>query len=230
MHQTTAVVERIFAIFSDWCKDRTWACRKGRASCCTQNVTLTTLEAQQIVTFIRENNREEWLAAILAGKLSPHRPNYTINTLARACLAGKELAEETPSTPVPCPFLLESCCTIYPVRPFACRSFLSLKSCNPLQPALVDGPHLAAATAINQLLEHLDQGKAWGNMLDILTLLLNERKEGENVNGTRHTLRSQPLPGFMLGPDEYDQVAPLLERIFLTSVGGRTIETILNGR
>lgn len=229
MHPTTAVVERIYAIFSDWCEDRIWACRKGCAFCCTRNVVATTLEAKQIISFIRENNREEWLATLLDGELTPHRPNYTINTLARACLAGKELAEELPSVPAPCPFLLDNCCTIYPVRPFACRSFLSLERCAPAQPALVDSAHLAAATAINQLLEHLDQRNPWGNILDMLTLLLAEGKEGENGSVNRHILRSQPLPGFMLGPDEYDQVAPLLERIFAAPVGDRTIETILNG-
>jgi len=230
MHQTTAVVERIYAIFSEWCENRVWACRKGCASCCTQNVTVTSLEARQVIAFIRDNNRKEWLVARLDGHLSPHRPNYTINTLARACLAGKELAEEFSSTPVACPFLMEGCCTIYPVRPFACRSFLSMKRCTPSQPALVENAHLAAATAINQLLEHLDQRNPWGNMLDMLTMLLAEDKEEQNSSATRHTLRSQPLPGFMLGPDEYDQVAPLLERIFAATVDGRTIEAILNGR
>jgi Fe-S-cluster containining protein len=229
MHQKTAVAARISTIFSDWSDDRLWACRKGCHSCCTQNVTVTTLEVQQIIAFIRENNREEWLAAILAGELAPHRPSYTINTLARACLAGKELAEETPSALAPCPFLEENCCTIYPVRPFACRSFLSMKRCTPTQPALVDNAHLAAATAVNQLLEHLDQRQPWGNMLDLLKMLLAE-ETGVDGSTSRHTLRSRPLPGFMLGPEEYDRVAPLLERIFAATVNGRSVETILNGR
>lgn len=229
MHQATAVIDRIYAVFSTWCENRTWACQKGCATCCTQNVTVTSLEAQQIITFIRDNNREKWLTETLRGQHSPHRPRYTINTLARACLAGKELVEEEVSTTAACPFLEESSCSIYPVRPFACRSFLSLKRCTPSQPALIDDFHLAAATAINQLLEHLDQKKPWGNMLDMLALLTAEGAGGSSRVGN-HLLRSQPLPGFMLGPEEYDQVAPLLERIFAATVDGRTIETILNGK
>lgn len=226
MNQKTAAVEVIYDLFSDWSLDQPWACRKGCATCCTQNVNITTLEAQQILAFIRENNQESWLSAKLDGKLAQHRPQYTTNTLARACLARKSLPEEKVSAPVPCPFLQDNCCTIYPARPFACRSFLSLKRCTPAQPALVDGVHLAAATAINQLLEHLDQKNAWGNMLDVLPLLLQESPQ----ESSRHTLRSQPLPGLMLGADEYDQVAPLLERILATPVGNRTIEAILNGQ
>jgi hypothetical protein len=152
------------------------------------------------------------------------RPRYTLNTLARACLAGKELTDNEPAEPRPCPFLNRHCCTIYPVRPFACRSFHSLVRCRTDRPALVNSSHLAAATALNQLLEHLCQRQPWGNLLDVLPQLQHDSSLPD------HALRAQPLPGLMLGPDDYPGVAPLVERILASSVNGRSVEAVLNGR
>jgi len=225
MSNRSAILEKIYAIFGDWSNNRPWACRKGCAVCCTQNVTVTSPEAEEIIEFVRHNNQEGWLREKLAGNLLPHRPNYTLNTLARACLAGKELVDEQAGPPTPCPFLDNDCCVIYPARPFACRSFLSLHPCSPSRPALADNSHLAAATVVNQLLEHLGQRQPWGNMLDLLTLLLEKDKK----HRTSQTLRAQPLPGFMLTPEDEQQVAPLLERILTARVGKTTIEAILNG-
>ncbi len=229
MPNRLAVLAIIEDLFANWTAAGNWACTRGCATCCTQNVAITTLEGERILDFIRRKGREVWLAEKLGGRLSPHRPRYTLNTLARACLAGKELAEEDPTPPAICPFLEENCCTIYPVRPFGCRSFLSLHTCSPARPALAADAHLAACTALNQLIEHLDQRRPWGNMLDILTMLATAGPH-DKVGATRsHTLRSQPLPGFLLDPREHQEVAPLLERIFTARMGGRSVEDLLNG-
>lgn len=235
-----AILRIIYDTFADWSADGQWACRKGCASCCTQNVTITALEGELILEYLLEQHREQWLVEKLGGT-SPHRPKYSINTLARACLEGKEVADEAQPLSHSCPFLEEDSCTIYPVRPFSCRCFLSLHSCSPTQPALVFDHHLAASTAVNQLIEHLGQREYWGNMLDVLPALLDisayssisaflENPAAAITAARMHTLRGQPLPGFMLGADEYEQVAPLLTTIFQRKISGKTVEDILNGR
>ena len=228
MTSTATVLTAVYEVFAQWCDSRLWACRKGCSQCCTQNVTITSLEGWNILSYVRTEGREEWLTATLAAELRPQRPLYTINTMARACLAGKELAEEEQQATAPCPFLSEGSCAVYPARPFACRSFFSQKRCSTTQVALVPPEHLAAVTAISQLIEHLDQNQPWGNMLDVLPLLQNGPED--RIRDQLQPLRSRPLPGFMLSADEHRAVAPLLEQLFAARVGERTVEDILNGR
>lgn len=238
MNKTSAVLGIIYDTFADWTAGEQWACGKGCSSCCTQNVAITAAEGTKILDFVREHNMEEWLVERLQGDISPHRPHYTINTLAKACLEGREIAEEQRPGSLPCPFLTDGSCAIYMVRPFACRCFLSLHTCSPARPALISAEYLAAATAINQIIEHLGQRGYWGNMLDVLPALLKSsgpmamrfREGAAAVTAARgHTLRSQPLPGFMLEADDHARVAPLLENIFAATIDGQTVEDILNG-
>lgn len=239
MNRKADVLEIIYDTFADWTADEQWACRKGCSSCCTQNVAITALEAARILDFVNEQNMEEWLIDRLQGDFSPHRPQYTINTLARSCLEGKEIAEEQRPASQPCPFLAGGSCAIYPVRPFSCRCFLSLHTCSPARPALISAHYLAAATAINQIIEHLGQRGYWGNMLDVLPALLKSSgpmalrfKEGASAVAAARgrCLRGQPLPGFMLEADDHARVAPLIEKIFAAKIDGQTVEDILNGR
>lgn len=220
--------EAVLAVFEDhfsaWVATQPWACRKGCAACCSQNVTISAVEGQRILRHLRETGRERLVRAIVDSGLQPQHPRYTLNTLARACLAGKELQESEPSPTGPCPFLDQQCCSIYAARPFACRCFHSLVRCSPGRPALVDASHLAAATMINQLLEHLCQRQPWGNMLDMLPVLAIPGCQKD------HTLRAQPLPGLMLEEKEHQIIAPLLAAIFASEVNGRTVESVLNGR
>lgn len=223
-----AILFAIYDTFSDWSNHTDWACANGCSSCCTQNVSITAPEGQLIIDGLKRENRMSWLNDRLSTSSNPIRPRYTLNTMARACLAGKSLPEETPyAKQSPCPFLENSSCTIYPLRPFSCRSFLSTKRCNESQPAVVDEAHLAAATAVGQLLEHVGQRLVWGNMLDVLPSLLEEK--GTDDLHPSHLLRAQPLPGFLIGPNEYEKVAPLIEQIFSHKIGDVTIEDVLNG-
>jgi hypothetical protein len=175
------------------------------------------------------------------GHAPAHRPaTMTNNVFAAACLEGRDtdLGDHHQNT-IPCPFLEDQCCRIYPVRPFACRLFASTKKCSATQPALVPDYYFEAATAISQLVEHLGQGEYWGNMLDVLPALLDIshfREIGGRLQQTRiieariRTLTAKPLPGFLLSEEEGGKVTQLLESIFAAEVGGKRLEDILNGR
>lgn len=50
------VLLRIYAAFEEWV-DEDLACKKGCATCCTQNVMITAVEGEVIHRFIREQGK-----------------------------------------------------------------------------------------------------------------------------------------------------------------------------
>lgn len=236
------ILAHIYAAFELWAADQKTACGRGCAACCSQNVTITALEGEQILGYVIAENLLPWFATCLeAAGDPPPRPGQTTNAYARAIIAGQasDSAEEQQSAG-PCPFLEDQACRLYPVRPFACRSFISQTPCSAAHPALISEGYAAGTIATSQIIEHLGQRQSWGNMLHVLTALLGRpayatiATELENPDrigqAARATLTAEPLPGFLFSPDEQDQLAPLLRAIFSGQVGGKTIEDILNGR
>jgi len=74
------------------------ACRNGCSACCHMNVTISVIEAKQIET--------------ATGR-------------ARATLSSSRIHNLGEFSGRPCPFLKDSSCGIYPIRPFACRKHVS---------------------------------------------------------------------------------------------------------
>jgi len=217
------VVKKIYSLFESWSAQITFACRKGCSVCCTQDVTMTAVEADIIIRFIARQNRQPWLLEKLKGGLPPNRPPCTTNEYARACLNGEEIDPGSGSYDRVCPFLVNDTCTIYQVRPFNCRIFASQQTCRKGISASVPDYYLSGATAVSQIIEHLAQNEPWGNMLHLLAQAT--RYQAPDI----HYLVAQPLPGFLIGEDDYPRVAPLIEQIFSTDLGGKTLEAILNG-
>jgi len=233
------ILETIYTIFTDWNSSKNVACCKGCAACCTQNVTMTALEGELILRFIHEADMDKWFAEKLQVNRPQHRPKMSTNDFARACLQGRGVEFGEVSNQALCPFLKENVCQIYPARPFSCRMMISAKTCSTDQPALIPEHHLAASTALSQIIEHLGQKEYWGNMLDILPALCDISEHSttaQHLNTTimmqarMQTLTAKPLPGFLFTEDEDQTVSPLLNRIFNTRVDGKRIEDILNGR
>lgn len=233
-----ALLHKIYAIFADWSRHLPVVCKPGCSACCTQNVTITATEGEEILCFIIAENLASWLGEKLAQPRS-HRPAaMTTNDFARACLEGRETDPCDNYNSSPCPFLEESSCRIYSVRPFGCRLFASTKKCSSTQPALVPDYYFEAAIAVTQLVEHLGQREYWGNMLDVLPALLDINKfreigacldQTQIIAARLRTLSAQPLPGFLLSDDNGDTVTNLLETIFSAEVQGKRLEDIFNG-
>lgn len=215
-----------------------WVCGRGCAVCCTQNVTMTAVEGDLIHQFIRETGGQAWFVGRLT-TASPRGPaQETTNEFAGRCLAGEEGEEPEAHATTVCPFLEEGLCRIYPVRPFACRSFASETTCRPGHPALLPPAYISAATAAQQLIEHLGQGEYWGNMHDVLLALCDLPENvacGELLPASllaqagARLRRARPLPGFLIGPEEYDSVSAFITALFKTNLDGKTVEEILNG-
>lgn len=224
----------LYDIFDDYVKSYfEVACIKGCASCCTQNVTLTTLEAFLILEDLRQTGKPHALSRLEMSSPALFRPRYTINDLALACFNRQEPPGEEPGPELgSCPLLENDLCPVYESRPFACRSFLSLRPCQPAGQADVPSRLISVITACQQVIEHLDMGGSFGNLTDLLFLLAHED------NSARYALDealsvldlpgTKPLPGFLIPPHDASFVQPFLARLFDSDLGGVSFYTRLN--
>jgi len=186
-----------------------FACGPGCATCCTRSVTLTTAEGRLIVEFLRQEGRG--LPELPRDPL-PLRPALTANGLAALCLAGKEAPTEAESPWLfePCFLLKEGLCTVYPVRPLACRSFGSTINCG--QSGVAEAPEWFVTLTIvtNQLLEEFDRDGWWGNLADVLAILDEEAGEAASLAARERLLPNRPVPGLLVLPEE----RPRVDRFF----------------
>ena len=213
MNNKKDILETIYLHYFTWVERFPLACQKGCSACCTQSVTMTSLEGELILDFIKKKSREQWMAELLA-QVTPGMSGsaITTNQYARACLAHQEVNEAALGSWnfTPCVFLAENTCSIYEVRPFGCRSFGSLVRCSSERTAEMVPIHLTVNTVFTQVIEHLScDGGYWSNMAVIL--------QGPANNGTRdgkmHLLPAQPVPGFLLEPHEVQVVHNLLNQL-----------------
>ena len=202
------IVREIYRLYEQWVRDHEFACRKGCSTCCTRSVTMTELEGRLIGDYI-ESHPE------LAGRLpvdpeTLHTPSTTTNRFAELCMAGRDEQDDDDSWSFePCSFLHDDSCLIYPVRSFMCRSFGSRVRCDESGVAEVEPWFLSLNTVIMQCLEHLDQGRPWGNMFNILRHLHNP---GVNQN-CASLLTSVPSPGLLLHPDEMERLGSCIQTL-----------------
>jgi Fe-S-cluster containining protein len=235
----STILHTIYEIFADWSRHLPVVCHLGCSACCSQNVTITATEGEEILRFVMAENLSPWCAEKIAHPRTHHSAAMTHNDFAGACLEGRETDPGAFRNTPPCPFLEDNSCRIYSVRPFGCRLFSSTKKCSSAQPALVPDYYFEAATAVSQLVEHLGQREYWGNMLDVLPALLDIsefREIASRLDHTRiikarlRTLTAKPLPGFLLSEENGGKVTQLLKTIFSAQVAGKRLEDILNGK
>lgn len=89
-------------------------CRQGCAYCCNLKVDVGPHEAFLIAKYIAEH-------------FSAEKRSQIVNALETHVLRLSKITENDHfSINAPCPLLSGSTCSVYPVRPFACRSYYSL--------------------------------------------------------------------------------------------------------
>ena len=97
----------IYKLFDLWAQDFTFACKDGCSACCTQSVSMTTLEGELIFNFMR-SDRPELLKKIRNLPDDCMTP-LTTNEFAAACLDEKFFPEpEDTWNMTPCCFLEKS--------------------------------------------------------------------------------------------------------------------------
>ena len=169
------------------------------------------LEGELIFDYIKSEKPKllETLQTLPSSDLNP----ITTNQFAAACLQEKiheEVGESWNMTP--CVFLENNHCTIYPVRSFMCRSLGSRVPCDEKGEAEMDPLFLTLNTLILQCIEHLDQGRPWGNMYTILSMISEDQKKSGHQK-EKNIRISHPIPGFLIPPEEFDQVEEQLNTL-----------------
>jgi Fe-S-cluster containining protein len=200
--------EKIYRIYEKEIVELPFVCRAGCSTCCTQSVTMTTAEGGLIMDYLRCEGRALPVLPDTAGR---SYLTCTTNGLATFCLEEQEVLPEIdePWVYEPCLFLVDDRCTIYPVRPFGCRSFASL--CNCAESGVAEAPDwfVSLNIVVSQLIEHLDRGGRWGNMIDVLRYL----ESGESGVGLERLLANQPVPGLLLIKEDLPRVERFLARL-----------------
>lgn len=223
------LLRAIFDVYEEWANTMDYACKKGCASCCTQSVTMTSLEGEAIIEFLRNNALEDKLNTIKSLNKIQSKPLCTTNHFAGYCLEQKELKgdEQNSWNLAPCIFLEDNQCTIYQVRPFGCRSFASIISCSKNNAAEVPPVIITVNTVMMQIIEHIDQGEYWGNMLDILNIQAKSKGTWQNTDKNTISL-AEPLPGFLIHPEEEEPVKQLLTVLYKKPVENKSFSCWIN--
>lgn len=224
------LLEKIYRFYENWAsRNLTLACHKGCAACCTRNVTMTRAEGELLLKALDNTPRRDWLISRLqiTGKVG--RPRMTTNEWAGYCLEGQDLPGEDEQVLTPCPFLeRDQSCGIYPLRPFSCRCFGSRIDCTTTGSA--DQPDILVEinTVTSQIIEHLGRGRWWGNMLDVLAALIQEKdlhiKASWNTpeESASYLRQARPLPGFLIMPAQQADVQKYLAALLALPMDTKT--------
>ncbi len=222
--QQGVLLQTIYNAFNEWSGRFSFACHKGCATCCTQSVTMTTLEGQGIRAYLAAQGRIAELAGpAFLPSLAERSIRLTTNGFVAAHLRGEGVEEPAEWDLRPCPFLADNACTIYAVRPFGCRLFASLTLCAESGAADMPPGYLTASTILLQYIEHLNQNGRWGTLVEILGGLAGEgRADGFGVP-------TAPIPGFLMAPEERDVIEPLIDDLFQQEINGKRFDQWLAG-
>ena len=228
------LVQTIFAVFEEEARRFPFVCEPGCADCCMVNLLATSAEAYLLLRNLSEEERRRLRERLekLSGR--PRlRPKITPNEMATLCLSGKEPPEEEGYVLEPCPFLDEGAlCSIYQWRPFACRSFFSLRRCREVGEAIIPPEFFSLTTTFMQLLEEADLAGLYGNFFDLLTYLLEReehfRERGEDLAVPDHLLSNREAPDFAIPPEHEDYVRKILARLYRRPIGEETFKTLLD--
>ena len=214
------ILGQIYDIYKTFSTRLSVACMRGCSACCTQDVTMTTLEGYRIVEHLISTGQLNLFQRLhRSAHQERFQPTVTTNELAALCMQGEDPPEEKNDWPrAACPFLSNNECLIYPERPFGCRCFFSRQKCEAIASAVVDPFLLTVNTLFLQFIEQIDAGGLLGNMTDVLLFLESEaqRKQYEVNVSLNHPVRlpvNRCIPGFLVPPEHHLRIQPILQRI-----------------
>lgn len=214
------ILEDLYSLYDATVAGEPQACEKGCAHCCTRNVTVTTLEGYRLMDALSAEALET-----LFGRLSTTAakdrflPLITINALAELSMADAEPPEERCDPAwTPCALLEDDLCTIYDIRPFACRCMASTTVCSKGGFADMSEFLVSVNTVFQQVIEHLDVPGATGNLTDVLGFLKDVesrsiyracmiRPEALGMPANRH------VKMLMIPPQHRERLQPVVAKI-----------------
>jgi Fe-S-cluster containining protein len=220
LNSKIAVLDQIYRVYEEFVDRLDIACKKYCAGCCTRNVTLTSLEGYLIATQIISSGKSN-LFENIESALPKKRfyPLTTTNRLADLCMKGQDPPEEKhDDSNERCPLLKDNLCPIYPVRPFACRCFVSKKDCRKQGYAEVDPFILSVNNLFLQVIEHVDSQGFSGNLIDVLKFMASKNNRDNYKKNTMDHPDAGLIPNLkitvlMIPPEHRVRIKPILNAL-----------------
>ena len=213
-------LNRVYEIYDVFSATLDLACKKKCAHCCTTNVTLTTLEGYKIVDQLISSGKLDVIDRLKETAGVPRfQPLLTTNRMAELCAAeAKVPQEDTADKWQDCSLLSDSLCTIYDLRPFGCRCFVSRKNCGETGYADIDDFTASVNTVFLQVIEHLDAAGCSGNLIDLLPFMAskdNRRvyEKGELNCEDNGLIVNWELKVLMIPPEHRERIEPILQQL-----------------
>ncbi|MFC1515586.1 hypothetical protein ACFL7E_02375 [Thermodesulfobacteriota bacterium] len=215
-----AVLKQIYRIYDDFSRNLSVACEIFCTQCCTNHVTMTTLEGYMIVEHLLSEERLLLLGKVETG-LSDTRfqPKVTTNKLAELCMAGEDFQDAVVDyTGGRCPLLRNDECSIYTIRPFMCRCMISKQDCRDTGYADVDPFVISVNNLFLQTIEHVDSAGCSGNLSDVLLALGREDnrrsyKENRMKDSGLELIPNQVIKVLMIPPEHRHRIEPILKTL-----------------
>ncbi len=215
-----AALDRIYAAYDRFCASIDVACKKYCAQCCTSNVTLTTLEGYKIVDHLIAAGKLDIIEELRhAVATTRYRPQISTNRLAELYAAEAKVPEEEMATEwEDCSLLAKNVCSIYDLRPFGCRCFVSRKNCTETGFADIDEFTASVNTVFLQTIEHLDADGCSGNLIDVLQAMESEENRRAYAKDrlkceTNGLIVNWSLKVLMIPPEHRTKMEPILEEL-----------------
>jgi len=216
MEKRCDVLARIYLLHDEYTDGHGAVCEQSCASCCTCNVTMTSLEYAFVVDGMDELEKNKLAQKIVQGRSERRfQPAYTINEMAARCLKGKEIPEEEndPSWGQ-CPLLYQGACTIYEKRPLGCRMLISQVKCQEVGYARMPPFLLTLNNLFQQVVEHMDARGTSGNLTDMILWQAEcAHKDALSHPPGPHILNNCRAPVFMVPPEHQEQIRPLMAKL-----------------
>jgi Fe-S-cluster containining protein len=213
-------LNRVYKIYDAFSATLNLACKAKCAHCCTTNVTMTTLEGYKILYDLIAAGKQEVIDGFKAIKDNPRfQPQLTTNRMAELCAAEARVPQEdTADEWQDCALLDDSLCSIYDLRPFGCRCFVSRKNCEQTGYADIDDFTASVNTVFLQVIEHLDAEGCSGNLIDVLRLMASDDarrgyQRGELNCEENGLIVNWELKVLMIPPEHREKIEPILQQL-----------------
>ena len=213
-------LNRVYKIYDAYSATLNLACKARCAHCCTTNVTMTTLEGYKIIYDLVATGKHEIIDSLKGIKVKKRfEPQLTTNRMAELCAADAKVPrEDTAGEWQDCALLDDSLCTIYDLRPFGCRCFVSRHNCGEAGYADMDDFTASVNTVFLQVIEHLDAEGCSGNLIDVLQFMASDDKrrdyQGGKLNCKENGLIvNWELKVLMIPPEHRERMEPLLQQL-----------------
>ena len=214
------ILAQIYKLHDDFLQKFNIACKKYCSHCCTRNVIITTLEADEIVDSLI-STKQEHLLEKLKNEIARVRfiPKTTTNMLAVLCANGKDIPEEESDVSWgSCPFLIDKKCPVYEKRPFGCRCFVSTSDCSKKGYAEINPFVVTVNNLFLQFIEHVDSQGYSGNFTDIILYAEAKRNKFPKDSAVPEMFRNKlvknhPITFLPIPPEDKVRIKPVLQAL-----------------